>query len=232
MADCGRLRGKTSPIAKRPTLMVFEDRRQAGELLCEKLKKLKLDPKKSIIAAIPRGGVIVAEAVSKKLSIPLGVIVIKKLSPPFNPELAIGATASFGKPILDRWLIADLKVSNDYLKKEIIKKRKEARAREKYLHQELSASKFKGKTVIVIDDGMATGQTARAAARIIRAFEPAKLILAVPCAPPATIDSVSEDYDKVICLQVDANLMAVGQFYGDFRPIEDQEVREILARRN
>jgi putative phosphoribosyl transferase len=208
--------------------MIFEDRYQAGELLAKKLRKLKLSPKKTVIAAIPRGGVVVAEAISAILSIPIICIVIKKLGAPYNPELAIGATASYGTPVVDRWLLADLGVSQDYLKKEIIKKKKEARAREKFLGQSFSNFQFEGKNVIVVDDGLATGQTSKAAAKIIRSFKPAKLILAVPCASPQAIELVKDDYDNVICVNIDENLMAVGQFFKDFRPIEDKEVKEIL----
>lgn len=210
--------------------MIFANRKHAGEILAKRFSKLKLGRKKAIVAAIPRGGVIVGEVISRKLRIPLAVIVIKKLGAPDNPELAIGATASSGKPVLDRWLIADLKVSKDYLKKEIIKKRKEAASRERLLNIELSPSKFKGKVVIVMDDGLATGQTAKAAARIIQAFKPLRLILGVACASPSVIDLVKEDYDEVICPEISSDFWAVGQFYRDFKPVTDQEVKEILNK--
>jgi len=211
--------------------MVFENRIHAGEILAKNLAKLKLDPQKSTVAAIPRGGVVVGEVIASKLKIPLTVIVIKKLGAPFNPELAIGATAAHGKPILDRWLIADLNVSGDYLKKEIIKKKKEAAAREKNLGIVLEPDQYKEKVVIIVDDGVATGQTVRAGAKIIRAFNPAKLYLAVGCASPQVIDQLHEDFDKIICPAISADLMAVGQFYRDFRPVEDEEVKFLLQNR-
>ena len=211
--------------------MIFEDRIHAGEILAKNLAKLKLDPQKSTVAAIPRGGVLVGEVIASKLKIPLTVIVIKKLGAPFNPELAIGATAAHGKPVLDRWLIADLSVSGDYLKKEIIKKKKEAAAREKNLGIVLEPDQYKGKVVIVVDDGVATGQTVRAGAKIIRTFKPAKLYLAVGCASPQVIDQLHEDFDKIICPAISADLMAVGQFYRDFRPVEDEEVKFLLQNR-
>lgn len=211
-------------------MVIFKNRQQAGGLLSKRLSKLKLDPKKSIICAIPRGGVMVADAVSQKLNLPLSVIIIKKLSAPQNPELAIGAVASHGAPVLDRWLIADLRVSADYLKKEIIKKRKEASSREKFLNTFFAKSKYQGKTVVIIDDGLATGQTAKAAAKIIKSQKVAKLILAVPCAPPSALDLVREDYDEIFYLESSKDFMAVGQFYGDFRPITEEEVKEILSK--
>ena len=211
--------------------MIFENRIHAGEILAKNLAKLKLDPQKSTVAAIPRGGVLVGEVIASKLKIPLTVIVIKKLGAPFNPELAIGATAAHGKPVLDRWLIADLNVSGDYLKKEIIKKKKEAAAREKNLGIVLEPGQYQDKAVIIVDDGVATGQTVRAGAKIIRTFKPAKLYLAVGCASPQVIDQLHEDFDKIICPAISADLMAVGQFYRDFRPVEDEEVKFLLQNR-
>ena len=209
--------------------MIFANRQHAGEILAKKFSELKLDKRKSIVAAIPRGGVVVGRAVAEKLGIPLTVIVIKKLGAPQNPELAIGAIASFGKPVLDRWLIAELDVPGDYLKKEIIKKKKEALSRERLLGVKLSPSKFKAKIVIVVDDGLATGQTAKAAAKIIRKFNPKELILGVACAAPSILDLVKNDYDEVICSLVNSDFWAVGQFYRDFRPVSDEEVKQLLA---
>jgi predicted phosphoribosyltransferase len=212
--------------------MIFDDRYQAGELLAKKLSKLRLDPQKTVIFAIPRGGIIVGWAISQLLKIPLTCIVIKKLGAPTNSELAIGATAAFGKPVLDRWLIGDLKISPAYLKGEIVKKRKEAQLREKFLGCKISATQFKSKNIIVCDDGLATGQTARAAVRIIKTFSPKKVILAVPCGSPSVVTSMKEEYDKVICLAERVDFWAVGQFYNDFRPIEDEEVLGILKSKN
>lgn len=210
--------------------MIFEDRCHAGKLLAENLRKVDFDRKNAIVAAIPRGGVVIGEEISKALKIPLAVIVIKKLGAPGNSELAIGATASRGEPVLDRWLMRDLDVNSDYLKKEIATKKKEAAARERYLGFELSPSDFAGKDVILVDDGLATGQTAKAAAKIIKKFGPERLVLAIPCASPSTINLVKGDFDEVVCLEASEELYAVGQFYQDFRPIEDLEVREILDR--
>src|SRR3989344_5360351 len=173
--------------------MVFADRHEAGEILARKLAKSNLDPSKTLIIAIPRGGILVAEEIATSLNAPLTVLVVKKE----------GAT-----------------------------KKKEAKAREKFLNIEIQIEKFKGKTAIVVDDGLATGQTAKMAAKVLKQFKVSKLILAVPCAAPSVINGLKKDYDEVICLEVSSEFMAVGQFYRDFSPVEDEEVKKILNSKN
>ena len=208
--------------------MIFKNRFHAGKLLARELLNLKLDPKAAIIAGVPRGGVMVASVVARELAIPVSAVVIKKLGAPSNRELAIGATASHGKPVLDQWLIADLRVSKEYLKVEILKKRREAAAREKFLG--INERDFADKEVVLVDDGLATGQTARAAAKILKKLGAKKLILAVPCASPSTLDLVRGDFDEVVCPVVDPDLVAVGQFYRDFSEVSDSEVKEMLEK--
>lgn len=208
--------------------MVFADRKEAGEILAQKLAKKKINVDNAVVVGIPRGGVIVANEISSRLNIPLTVLIIKKLGAPQNAELAIGAVASFGKPILDYQLIKELDVSSTYLKKEIAQKRQEAKQREKFLNITISPEMFKDKTVIVADDGIATGQTAKLAAKILCQYKVKKLMLAVGCAPAGVVVKLKKDFDEVICPQVSSDFMAVGQFYGDFRPVEDSEVKKLL----
>ena len=209
--------------------MIFDNRKHAGKILAQRLLKLNLNLKNTTVAAIPRGGVAVALEIADSLGVAVYPLVIKKIGAPNNPELAIGACASFGKPVWDRWLIADLKIPADYLKKELFNKKREAQTREKFLNVKILPEKFKGKIVIVVDDGLATGQTVIAASKIIRAFGPKELILAVPCGSPAVIEKVEADYDKVICATQSADYWAVGQFYKDFAPVSDEEVKEMLV---
>jgi len=210
--------------------MIFADRHEAGKKLSEKLSRQKRGSSKLVVVAIPRGGVVVGEEIALSLNLPLVVIVIKKIGAPANAELAIGATASFGAPVLDRWLVRDLNIGKDYIKKEVATKKKEAKSREKFLGIKLLPEKFKNKAVIVVDDGLATGQTAKMAARVLKRFKVSKIILAVPCAAPSVIEEMQKEYDRVLCLEVSGEFLAVGQFYRDFKPVDDGQVKEILAR--
>ena len=210
--------------------MIFNDRFHAGKILAQRLLKFNINLKNTRVAAIRMCGVAIAVIVADTLGVSIYPLVIKKIGASQNPELAIGACASWGKPVWDRWLIADLKISADYLKKELLNKKREAQAREKFLDVKISPAKFKGKIVIVIDDGLATGQTVIAASKIIRVFEPKELILAVPCGSPAVLEKVKADYDKVICIEQSADYWAVGQFYKDFAPVSDSEVKEMLFK--
>lgn len=209
--------------------MIFANRQHAGEVLAKRLLKFKFDLKKSVIAAIPRGGIIVGQEIARLLKIPLFPLVIKKLGAPNNSELAIGATVSFGKPVLDHWLIAKLGVSSDYVKKESLKKKREARAREIFLGVKLEPEVFANKAVIVVDDGLATGQTAKMAAKVLKQFGATRLILAVGCAPTSVAGEMKKDYREVVCPATSEDFMAVGQFYRDFRPVEDEKVKQLLA---
>lgn len=208
--------------------MIFKDRKHAGELLADEISKLKLDLSDAAVAAIPRGGIVVGAAVAERLAVPLTALVVKKLGAPTNPELAIGAVGSHGPPVLDRWMISELSVTSDWLKKETRTKKREAAAREKFLGISTGEEEFVGKVVIVVDDGLATGQTAKAAAKILRQRGVMRLVLAVPCATPYTIDYLKDDFDQIVCLVRDPNLEAVGQYYRDFRSVEDEEARAIL----
>lgn len=208
--------------------MIFKNRKHAGEILAQELKKSKISKENSLLAGITRGGVVVAAAASQNLKIPLTAVVVKKLGAPANPELAIGATGAWGLPVVDRWLVADLKVPNEWLRREIRNKKKEAKRLAQYLGVGV-ASQFAGRQVVIVDDGLATGQTAKAAAKAAYALGASRVILAVPVGAPLVVEAVKNDFDKIICLNVEPNLEAVGQFYRDFRTVEDEEVKRILA---
>lgn len=209
--------------------MIFEDRSQAGKLLGKKLASYPLNRSKTVVVGITRGGVPVALEVAKRFKVPLVPLVIKKLSAPQEVELAIGATASFGKPVLDQWLIADLNIGADYLKKETLKKRKEAKSLEKTLGSGLSKVNFKGREIILVDDGVATGQTMKAAAKILRELGAAKIILAAPCGFSEVVERIRDSFDDIVILTLDGMFGAVGQFYKDFGQVNTEELKKMLA---
>ncbi len=204
--------------------MVFESREEAGTLLADKLKKYG---KNCVVLAIPRGGVVVGAQIAHALSCPLEVIITRKLSAPNNPELAIGATSSKGGLVLDQELIKRLKVTKGYIRSELSRQQKEARRREKvYLKGE--TIHITDKTVILVDDGIATGATIEAAIQAVRKERPARVILAVPVAPPGTVERLRNDVDELVVLSTPEHFWAIGEFYSSFPQISDEEVVSIL----
>ena len=204
--------------------MVFESREEAGTLLADKLKKYG---KNCVVLAIPRGGVVVGAQIAHALSCPLEVIITRKLSAPDNPELAIGATSSKGGLVLDQELIKRLKVTKGYIRSELSRQQKEARRREKvYLKGE--TIHITDKTVILVDDGIATGATVETAIQAVREKLPAKVVLAVPVAPPGTVERLRNDVDELVVLSTPEHFWAIGEFYSSFPQISDEEVVSIL----
>ena len=204
--------------------MVFESREEAGTLLADKLKKYGKD---CVVLAIPRGGVVVGAQIAHALSCPLEVIITRKLSAPDNPELAIGATSSKGGLVLDQELIKRLKVTKGYIRSELSRQQKEARRREKvYLKGE--TIHITDKTVILVDDGIATGATIEVAIQAVKEAKPARVILAVPVAPPATVERLKNSVDELVVLSTPEHFWAIGEFYSSFPQISDEEVVSIL----
>lgn len=209
--------------------MIYQNREDAGFELADSIRKLKLFPKKTVVVGIARGGVAVARVIADILKLPLVALVIKKIGAPYNPELAIGAVGSIGKPVLDRELIGEFEVGSDYVKNQVWKMRQEAKAREKFLGIKITKDTIFGKNVVVVDDGLATGQTAKAGALILKSLGAKKLILAVPVSAYSTLEFLAKYWDKIICPTKVTDFMAVGQFYRDFRPISDEEAKKLLT---
>src|SRR3990167_5265892 len=204
--------------------MLFESREEAGRLLAKDLKNYG---KSCLVLAIPRGGVVVGAEISKALLCPLELIITRKLGAPSNPELAIGATTSKGGLVLDQELIESLGVSKGYIRGELSRQRKEARRREKvYLKEE--PINVTGKTVILVDDGIATGATVEAAIEAVRERKPAKIVLAVPVAPATAADRLGGLVDEFVCLSTPTHFFAIGEFYSSFPQVSDEEVVKIL----
>lgn len=206
---------------------MFIDRFDAGEKLAKVLSKYK-NKKDTIILAIPRGALQMGEVLHKELNLPFDIIITKKLAHPMQSEYAIGAVGPDGEYFVDQ--AASAGVSDEYIGNE--RKRLEIAIEEKYklYRGELKKPELKNKTVIITDDGIATGSTIIAAIHVIRKQKPKKIIVAVPVAPPDVITNIKEVADEVICLQIPESFFAIGAFYEKFPQVEDGEAVEILKR--
>lgn len=212
--------------------MRFHDRRHAGEDLAERLLVWAsdgdiLDP---VVLALPRGGVPVAAVVARALGAPLDVLVVRKIGVPGHPETGIGAVAGDDEPMFDQRSLDMLGLTEADLARDVIRERAEVRRREQQYRQGRPAPAVRSKTVILIDDGLATGVTARAALRHLQRQEPARLILAVPVGAPDSVASLRTEADDVICLYQPSAFYAVGQWYDDFDQVGDDEVIDTLSR--
>jgi putative phosphoribosyl transferase len=204
----------------------FPDRAAAGLSLAEALRGRIVGP--SVVLAIPRGGVLVAVPVASVLAAPLDIVVPKKLGAPGRPELGIGAVAP-GVRVLDAALIARLGVTPEYLEAEIDREEREIVRRTRAYRGDRPPPRLEGRTAVVVDDGIATGGTARAALRWARAAGAARVVLAVPVAPPEVAGLFGEDADEVVILVTPSRFHAVGAWYRDFRQVSDEEVTAALA---
>lgn len=207
--------------------MLFRNRIIAGQQLAEKLSSLK-DQKNVIILGIPRGGVVVAKEISKLLNAPLDVIVTKKIPAPSHPELALGAVGTIGEPVIDEELAKKMQADQKYLDDQVIQLREMVIEKEKQFRQEKPPFDFKGKAVVLIDDGIATGATVMAAIEIVRQGNPSKIIVATPVIAKDTLSKIEKLADEVIYLQAPSLFFAVGQFYKDFEQVSDNEVKYLL----
>ncbi|HUZ00630.1 MAG TPA: phosphoribosyltransferase family protein [Thermomicrobiaceae bacterium] len=203
----------------------FRDRRAAGVQLARLLAGHRFV--RPVVLGIPRGGVLVSIEVARALGADHGVVVARKLGAPGQSELAIGAVTADGSAFVDRALATLTGADEHYLAAEQARQIAEARRREDYLDGRRRPS-LRGRDVIVVDDGVATGATAIAALRSVRAQGAARVVFTVPVGPSHTLAALREEADEVICLWEEPEFFAVGQFYQDFEPVEDGEVRAIL----
>lgn len=207
--------------------MIFKNRTEAGRLLGEKLKKYK--DKNALVLALPRGGVPVALEIATILDAELGVVITRKIGAPGNPELAIGSVADDGTAFLNNSIIADLGIETDYIKHKIKQVKNEiAEYIERYIG-ESPVPEIAGRTVIIVDDGIATGYTILAAIKTIMGKHPKELVIAVPVGPRDSIDELQQTTGcSVITLMQPVFFIAVGQYYEDFRQVSDEEVSRLL----
>ena len=208
----------------------FENRQQAGRELARELSAYRGTD--SIVLAIPRGGVVVGYEVATELGLELDVIVPRKIPAPGQEELAIGAVASWGdhESIIDEHSVRFLGVSKDYIEQQVQIQLGEVNRRLQAYRGTTQPPSIAGRNVLLVDDGIATGYTTRAAAIALRKLGAARTVLAVPVAPPDSADALRPFVGELICLRTPTPFMAVGYWYLDFRQVEDAEVIELLER--
>lgn len=210
--------------------MRFRDRRQAGRKLAERLReppegKRLRDP---VVLALPRGGAPVADEIAQALHAPLDVLVARKIGAPFNPELGVGALAGDDPPLYDERALATLDLTPAQLAPRALEERTELRRHEQFYRRGRPPADVRDRTVIVVDDGLATGATARAALRSLRHRGPARVILAVPVCSPEAAAAVGPEIDLLVCLDRPDPFRAVGLWYEDFARVRDDEVTDVL----
>ncbi|MDG9717215.1 phosphoribosyltransferase [Streptomyces sp. DH24] len=210
--------------------MLFRDRRQAGRELAEELLEVQAggalpDP---VVLALPRGGVAVAREVARALDAPLDVLVVRKIGAPHHEEYGVGALVGEEDPLYDGAALDRLGLGPEDLAPVVERERTELRRRERRYRQGRPAPEVRGRTVIVVDDGLATGSTARAALRALRRQGPARTVLAVPVGSPEAAEALNAEADLVVCPYRPDTFMAVGQWYEDFEQLTDEDVLEAL----
>jgi putative phosphoribosyl transferase len=205
---------------------MFRDRTQVGKLLGERIRLLKIP--NPIVLAIPRGGLPVAKEISLALEAPLDVIITRKIGAPSEPEYAVGAVSQEGEMIIDKEAVRSLAISEQYLKQECAKQSHEIKERMRKYRGDRPYPKLGGRTVIIVDDGIATGSTVLAAIKSVKMKKPLGIILATGVAPSDTVGKLSREVDRVVCLDTPEPFYAIGQFYEHFEQVEDEEAKGIL----
>ncbi|MFI2376803.1 phosphoribosyltransferase [Streptomyces sp. NPDC018964] len=213
--------------------MRFRDRRQAGRELAARLRERRDEGAlpEPVVLALPRGGAAVAVEVARALDAPLDVLVVRKIGAPFHEEFGVGAMAGDGIPLFDEDALLRLGLDEADLAPVVERERVELRRREQRYRQGRPAPELRGRTVIVVDDGLATGSTARAALRALRARDPGHLVLAVPVGAAEGVALMRSEADEVVCLHEPAAFMAVGQWYEEFDQLTDEDVLDALHQR-
>jgi len=207
----------------------FSDRSEAGRALAQQLAKLDL--RQPVVLALPRGGVPVAAEIARELKAPLDLVLVRKIGVPWQPELAVAAIVDGEHPemVIDTDVQRAAGVDRAYIEAEAKKQLREIERRRRSYLGGRSPIPLEGRTVIVVDDGIATGTTVRAALQALRRHKPAALVLAVPVAPRETIAELRREVDRIVCLAEPEPFYAIGLHYGDFHQVEDEEVTAALS---
>ncbi|HEY8111720.1 MAG TPA: phosphoribosyltransferase family protein [Actinomycetes bacterium] len=210
----------------------YADRAHAGRVLATHLADVGIDGNDAadmVVLGLPRGGVVVAAEVAARLGVQADAFVVRKLGVPGHEELAMGAIATGGVRVLNEDVVADLRIPPEIVDAVTEREEAELARRERSYRGGREPPKLSGRTVVLVDDGLATGATMRAAVEAVRAQSPARLVVAVPVAPPDTVARFSAEGVEVLCPLMPRLFGGVGQFYGDFSQTTDDEVRAILS---
>ena len=207
---------------------LFDDRREAGRKLAVALERFR--PENPLVLALPRGGVPVGFEVAKALRAPLDVMVVRKLGLPGQEELAMGAIASGGVRVVNDEVVSGLDIQPEILAEAAEREWPELQRRERASRGDRPPMSVEGKTILLVDDGLATGSTMRAAVAALRQLRPRKIVVAVPVGPPDVCQTMRQEADDVVCLHTPEHFIAVGRWYTDFGQTTDDQVRDLLAR--
>jgi len=203
--------------------MYFRDRSEAGKLLATRLKQYRGQP--GVVLAVPRGGVPVAYEVARELELPLEIVLTKKIGHPLNKEYAIGAAS-----LQDHFVIPHDQVSDEYIREEVSRIRRKLREMYAKFMGDREPEPIAGKTVIVIDDGIATGNTLLGTVQVLKKSGPSKIVIAVPVASAQALEKLEEVVDEVVAIHVPEVFYGVGAFYDDFTQVSDEEVMDYLDK--
>lgn len=207
----------------------FTNRTEAGRALAKKLNAYA-GAQNVLVLALPRGGVPVGYEVAEALKVPLDIVLVRKIGVPYQPELAMGAIVSGGGYTLNRDVVDELQITSDEFSAEVQRESEELHRRERLYRAKRPPIETTGKTLIVVDDGIATGSSMRAAIMGLRREKPAKIIAAIPVAPAESVVELAQAADEVVCLLAPEPFRAVGQHYMNFGQVGDTEVRELLDK--
>ena len=208
---------------------LFANRSEAGRFLATELNGYAGRPS-TVVLGIPRGGIVTAFEVAQALRLPFDMFVVRKLGVPDEEELAMGAVSSDGIYILNQDVITSRHVTPKQIQSVLRRELKELRRRVQRYRQGRPPLPLRGRTVILVDDGIATGSSLRAAIGMLRAQHPSRMVIAVPVAPPETISALRKEVHEVVCLQTPHPFLAIGGWYQDFSPTTDDEVCDLLQR--
>lgn len=207
-------------------MLPFKNREEAGKELARALTEFR--GKNGVVLGMPRGGVVVAREVAEALDAPLDVVVTRKIGAPGEPEFALGAVTQEGDVIVDSRAVESVGATAEYLQEEARRKKSEVKERMRSLRGDKPYPGLEGKTVIIVDDGIATGNSMRAAIQSVKKRGPKEVVVGVPVAPREAVAELSREGTRVVCLEHPRFFFAIGEFYKDFEQVEDSEVRRLL----